>query len=452
MERHYIDQRIQEKLEGLKINPPVESWVHISDALDNMPRRRFLPLFFRVAASLAVLVVAVFSFWFLMPEGTIQDASIATDVPATELVPMVAAEGQAQGATRAGLLQRAVTSPRPDGLLFAESSELPAFAASHSTTRPLDAFAAMLTSSDGPAAHFGLTSDLFEADTERSITGIGDRVSDYFARTRVRAPSNIRFGAHFAPGYNYRLLADNNDFGFQNIPFEALEDRIMTYAVGFSTSFRISPAWSVQTGIGYNNMGQYVRDIMVYSHPAHMPLYQQDLNSSKTYHPQTIITSQGSIRLHDPYHYFADVQSFRVLTNKQSFDETEIRTLKKSAEGITQVFRYMEVPLIFRYHILRRNVGLQIKGGVAGNYLMQNEVFAGRNTMQKSIGETYGVRQLNLSAIGGLSLDIPLTGKLIFHMEPTAQIFLSPVSEQGMMTGRAFPYSYSVRTGLSYGL
>ncbi len=450
MERHYIDESIQEKLEGLEINPPVEAWVHIADALDKHPRHRFLPLFLRVAASLAVLAVAVFSFWLLMPGDTFYETSMTADMPATEIIPMPAAEAQAQVLSRAGLLQRVTSAPRPVGLLFAESGDIPSFAVPRVAAQPIDGMFAWLSTTGGPVVQNRFGTHLLDTDATPDATGIGDRVSEYFARSG--APSNIRFGAHFAPAYNYRLLAAGNDFAFQTIPFEALEERIMTFGAGFDASYRISPAWSVQTGMGYVNTGQYVKDIMVYAHPAQMPLYQQDPSLSKTYHPQTIITSQGSIRMHDPYHYFADVQSYRVITNKQTFDETDIRTLKKSAEGITQVFRYLEVPLVLRYHIVRRDLGLQLKGGVAGNYLMQNEVFAGRNTMQKSIGETYGVRQLNVSAIGGLSLDIPLTGRLVFHFEPTAQIFLSPVSGHGIMTGRAFPYSYSVRTGLSYGL
>lgn len=450
MERHYIDESIQEKLEGLEINPPVEAWVHIADAIDKHPRRRFLPLFFRVAASLAVLVAAVFSFWLLMPGDAYHETIMTADMSATEIIPMPAVEVQAQVPSGAGLLQRVFSATRPVGLLLAESADSPSFALPDVAAQPIDGMFAWLSTSGGPMVQNSVVEGLFEADAMPDATGTANRVSEYFARSGT--PANIRFGAHFAPAYNYRMLDAGNDFGFQAIPFEALEERIMTYSAGFSASYRISPAWSVQTGIGYLNMGQYVRDIMVYAHPAQMPLYQQDPGLSKTFHPQTIITSQGSIRMHDPYHYFADVQSYRVITNKQTFSETDIRTLKKSAEGITQVFRYLEVPLVFRYHIVRRDLGLQLKGGVAGNYLMQNEVFAGRNTMQKSIGETYGVRQLNVSAIGGLSLDIPLTGRLVFHLEPTAQIFLSPVSGHGIMTGRAFPYSYSVRTGISYGL
>lgn len=55
-----------------------------------------------------------------------------------------------------------------------------------------------------------------------------------------------------------------------------------------------------------------------------------------------------------------------------------------------------------------------------------------------------------MSALGGLVFDVALTGRLKLHMEPTVQLFLNPIIKEGMMIGHAYPYSYSIQTGISY--
>ena len=132
-------------------------------------------------------------------------------------------------------------------------------------------------------------------------------------------------------------------------------------------------------------------------------------------------------------------------------DVGDIKSLRQTNTGLTQVFQFVELPVAFRYEVVGGFASLHVKGGLSVNYLLGNDVYAGTNIFQSSIGETYGVRKLNFAAMGGFSLDIPLAGNLRLHLEPTAQIFLNPILQEGMMMGHAYPYNYSLQTGISYG-
>lgn len=132
-------------------------------------------------------------------------------------------------------------------------------------------------------------------------------------------------------------------------------------------------------------------------------------------------------------------------------DVDDVKSLRQTSQGLTQVFQFVELPVNFRYEVISGYARLQVKGGVSVNYMLGNDVYAGQNIFQQSIGETHGVRTLNFAAMGGFSLSVPLTGKMSLHLEPTAQIFLNPILQEGLMIGHAYPYNYSIQTGISYG-
>lgn len=244
-----------------------------------------------------------------------------------------------------------------------------------------------------------------------------------------------------APQYNYRNLVNRSSSEYRDIPFQSLENQLFTFSAGLSTHIRLSPNWTVQTGLNYNNMGQFIDGIVSYQHPDQVSLYSDN---------QYVITSLGGVRIHDAYHHFEDSQSYRVLNTRQTLEYTDVITLDKATEGITQTFSYIEVPLLLRYNIHKQNIGIDIKGGVAGSYLLRKDVFLGTDIFQNPIGETYGVKQFNFSLIGGFALNVPITGNIMLHIEPTAQLFLQPVVLDGLRLGNAVPYNFSLQTGFSY--
>ncbi len=445
MDKHYIDNRIKEELDRLEANPPVEAWLAITEELDQRSRKRRLPVIFGMAASLAALAVVVMSLWLvLQPADTTELATGETNLPQA-----MASLGtpSLEELSRPGL-----QGSSPSASTYALS---PPAEDAYQTDIPKHAYLTRITTGPGLQVPQRSITDAGFYQTAVPATTQSDTYEDGLQLASEqypsRVPGKIRLGAHFAPRQSHRALARNNDFNTLGIPFESLEEGIITYGMGMQVTYKLSPALSIQSGLNHVSTGQHVRDILAYKHPGDLPLYDNNRHTGMIYHPQTVITSQGNIRFDDPYHYFADTQSHRVITNKHSMAESDIKSLRQSHNGLTQVFQYIEIPLTVRYQLFDGLVGLYVKGGVSGNYMLQNDVFAGTNTYQDAIGETFGVRKINLSAIGGLSLDMALTGRLTVHVEPTAQIFLNPVLQQGIMPGHAFPYSYSLQTGISYG-
>ncbi len=446
MDRHYIDKRISEVLEGLEVNPPVEAWLAVSDGLDRRARRRRLPLLMGMAASVAAFIAVALSLWLLQPFA-VQPDWMAERQELPQAMESLAAEPLAQTHHQ--------SHPEGRPLNWHASQDAP-LAADYV---PESSIAPPMTVIGGEAVMPVSRHALAFADdlppmpvAPASQTPADGMFSSMFASLETTEPGGkFSLGVHIAPRQNQRLLARNSDFNNLGIPFESLEEGLLTYGMGMYLSYELRPGLSVQTGVNYLATGQHVHDIVAYQHPGNLPVFETDSRTGMMTHPQRILTSQGGIRFHDPHHYFADVQSNRVITENQSKTGIEVRSLRKTHEGLTQVFHFLEIPLILRYTLAEGLIGIHLKGGASGNFLLENEVFAGKNLQQPSIGETYGIRHFNVSAIGGLVFDMALTSRLKLHMEPTVQLFLNPIISEGMMIGHAYPYSYSLQTGISYG-
>ncbi len=443
MEKHHIDKRIFEELNELEANPPVEAWLNISDALDQRRKKKRMPALLGIAASVTVLMAFALSLWFSPPDTPVDEIALQPSPDAEHLTSLEA--------------RLPVGQNHPDILPVDPVQHQPAHISQRSVSPagmdagpPMAPVHASLQRDHHPPAINDLR---YHSDMTPALLALQQPDKTFSSRDEIltgNPQGKLSLGLHVTPQQNHRLLAENTDFATSTIPFESLEDGILTYGAGISLSYMISGSITIQTGLNYIHTGQYVNDIYAYKHPGDIPLFDADRNSGLMIHPQTVLTSQGAIRFHDPYHYFADVQSHRVITNKQSVEINDIQSLRQTNTGLTQVFRFVELPVNFRYQLVSRYVGLQVKGGFSVNYLLNNDVYAGQNIYQHSIGETHGVRTVNFAAMGGFSLDIPLAGNLMLHLEPTAQIFLNPILQEGMMMGHAYPYSYSLQTGISY--
>ena len=438
MNEHYIDSRFREELDGLEANPPVEAWLAISDSLD-LNRKRYRKLFFfRTAASMALLLVASFSLWFTVLNET--SPGNETQLGQTMPNPLQAAD----------LVHFTETEAPVETILAKNISHRPSL---HETTQN-DGFGVPAESRTSiTALPLMETTPLITNRPEtpsinRSSTHIVNTINHYkqarqiasFTPRRERK-TTISLGAHMAPQYNYRYLANSALTEYPDVPFQSLEKQIYTYSAGLSAFVRLTPGWTLQTGLNYNNTGQFIEGIVSYHHPENISLYSDN---------QFVITSLGGVRIHDAYHHFEDIQSYRVLSTRQTLDYSDVTNLNKTTNGITQTFSYIEVPLLIRYNVYRENIEFDIKAGFAGNYLLRKDVFLGTDIFQNPIGETYGVKQFNFSLIGGFAVNLPITGNFMLHIEPTAQLFLQPVVLDGLRLGNAVPYNFSLHTGFSY--
>ena len=442
-----FDEKVKEAFNGFEAKPPASVWHGVFQGMAAPTPRRLAPVLLRIAAGFAIFLLGSISVWFLAYNPSTDSFSLATLEPAKPNA--VSIENISPGfsepdtKTKSLLVSESTLTALS---IFSNEAEIlyPVEPTPFPSLKTLPALLAELPQ-EAPvllAASIDINQEISSPDDGPGfIASLGKRIDITF----------LSLGVNVGPQYSYRQLSNPVEVSKAGIPFQTLESPLFTYYIGMSANVKISPRLSLQSGLGYSTMGQFVSDIIAFSHPANFPLFEMGSNS-RFGHPQTIVTSQGNIRLSEPTLFFADAQSYRVVTNKQFFANGDPKNLTMRDFGISQYFSFIEVPILAQYRVLDlRTANLSLKAGGAMNYLIGNEVFLGRKTMQKSIGETYGVRKYNFSVIGGMVLTVPLRYGFSLTFEPTAQMYLMPMVQDQLMIGRALPFQYSLYSGITYG-
>jgi len=442
-----FDKKVKDAFSGFEAKPPAGVWHGIAQGISAPAQRSLAPVLLRIAAGFAILLLGSISVWFLAFNQSADNITLVSlelsepnDVRAESIGhDLPEAQSESLSVAVSGAILPVIEAASNDEEILQSIETTPA-----SSLRTMPAILAQV-SQQAPVllvAPIEINQEISSSDEGPGfIASLGARIDITF----------LSVGVNVGPQYSYRQLSNPVEVSKAGIPFQTLESPLFTYYIGMSANVKISPRLSFQSGLGYSTMGQFVSDIIAFSHPANFPLFEMGSNS-RFGHPQTIVTSQGNIRLSEPTLFFADAQSYRVISNKQYFPDGDPKNLKMRDFGISQYFSFIEVPILAQYRALDfRTANLSLKAGGSMNYLIGNEVFLGRKTMQKSIGETYGLRKYNFSVIGGLVLTVPLRNGFSLTFEPTAQMYLMPMVQDQLMIGRALPFQYSVHSGITYG-
>ncbi len=484
-----FDNDLRSRFEGFAPEPPPEAWLAIEEGLVVVPGRRLLPVFFKVAAAIAFLAIGGLSIWLINSErhpgsqiadsqthigsAAIPDADDNTSAAATPEIsaPVTGRQADPQSQSGSSII-------RDRGLMASASGESTDGLAAKTKHIPISDPDQALIAVPGADAFGFLAMDRIllsrlsygqatlltpkHKTTSKTSSMFASNLSNTAGEgfnTRGPRTTGIVLGVHIAPQYADRHIAEP----FSNLPLGILENHSMDYGFGITASIAVSPRLSIQTGLGYMNVNQHITDISAFSHIDNNPFYDAEFSPGYG-HPQNIVTSFGIIRMDSPGLYFTDTQSSRVLMSNTKIpfnvpDDPKFLTLQ--GQNLTQFFRFVEVPVILRYTLLEhRFVSLSLKAGVAGNFLVRNDVvLSGMNNNQEVIGETFGVRDFSYSGIGGFAFTFPVTSRLHLFVEPTAQMFLQPIAKENALpsadsmsttTGKTYPYCFSVNSGISF--
>lgn len=486
-----FDNDLRNSFEGFEPEPPSDAWLAIQQAIVVAPQRTFLPVFFKVAAAIAFLAVSGLSVWFITSDNQ-ADSQLAEVSTQLADEPVMDAEKGGFGSDRSqenlspAVRQQSVQTHRPSSgdvrsavnlaSVSGENRQLPETPASFPGASGPDEqhILTSLMSQDIPELAFlsripitslsleqGMLAALKSKPLSQQSVAFASNpnaIQGYNLASRA-STAGVVLGAHMAPQYADRYISGP----LSNLPFGSLESQSMEYGFGFTVSVAVSKRLSVQTGLGYMNINQHINDISAFSHLDNRPFYDPEFSSGNG-HPQNIVTSFGIIEMDSPLLYFADKLSSRVVMTdtKIPFDvPDDPKFLVLQGQDLTQYFRFVEVPLVLRYRFLDlRFASLSLKAGVAGNFLVRNDVIMSDiHNHEEVIGETYGVRDFSYSGIGGLAVTFPLTNRLHIFVEPTAQMFLQPIAKDNALplegnasyaTGKTYPYCFSVNSGISF--
>jgi hypothetical protein len=110
-------------------------------------------------------------------------------------------------------------------------------------------------------------------------------------------------------------------------------------------------------------------------------------------------------------------------------------------------FEYIELPVIVRYKVIDRRLGLDIMSGVSTNFLVGNKSSIIYNDDDLWSGTNEGISPMLYNATFGLGLNYDIYQNFSLNIEPTFKYSIIPSQTATLLR---YPYSFAIFAGFSF--
>ena len=216
--------------------------------------------------------------------------------------------------------------------------------------------------------------------------------------------------ANASPLFSFRY-ANIESSGKEMDYFYEKETGIMSFSGGVNVIYSLKKRLSVQTGVQYSRGGQRLNDIIFYQDIQTGRLLSSGIFQGNV--PYPIETSIGKINSGDYVHYIAD---FELLNGKLYTGNLSTRPEFENYEALntflTQNLEFLEIPVLVRYKLIDRKLGMNLISGLGASFLVDNAVYMNYMGEQFPMGQIENVKVLNFTGTLGLGLEYSVNKKL----------------------------------------
>lgn len=429
-----IDLLFRNGLKDYEVLPPSGVWegVRTSGKLKSRP---FILL--RVAAAVTILMtVSFFTYrWSRDITGSTDENVVAVngDNPSPEK--SIAKNNLPPERIRVNNISPSVTNVKDDLIRTDETVTQESFFSPQTAFRYRENTSLSLTDKTGSEGLF--TKQLYSAE-QGKVTKVPEL--QYQPEDIIPKKENRwSIAAMASPTYYSKFNSGDDEFSRQLMESE---EPVISYTGGVGLSYKISRRFSIQSGLYYSSLGQKLDGINTFG-----GFKQYD--NSKGENNFEILTSNGTISASNPDVFLNADGADRVVTayTKDVFDPKKA-SLQYINNSLTQNLSYLELPVILRYKIIDKTIGINVIGGMSYNFLVNNSVYTEVDGSKYVIGDTRGLNPLSLSSSFGMGMEYSFSKKLSFNLEPTLRYYLNPFN----VTSGTYihPYSFGIFSGVSY--
>ena len=429
-----IDIVFRNGLRNFEVLPPSDVW----DNIPPMPvRKPGYGLIMGIAAGISVLVsITLFASWYLRSSGNAgegtqlamaaNDQLVITETPAAISNTVIPATTIAYRNTSVqapvtvknndiieGMVETPVVSPTVSD--FAEPEEV----TNYNKTLPL-------------------TNDNITVIASTRLTGHGSFSSQTMTPDKPEA-SEQRFmvGASVSPSMGFSPSEQNAHMA----ELIGSEKTRPSYTTGLTFGYKLSQRLTIQSGIGLESVGQTITGVDVFAGLS-------DFYSAKSNYLYSVETASGTILAGNTDLYLADTKNRVGSRIPNNMADPSKYNLTQVGSNIHQVFRYLELPIVLRYKVIDRKVGLNLSGGMSYGYLVDNYAYTRDEYGTIPVGRTEGVNVHSLSSQLGLGMEYNISSTISFNFEPILKYYVTPVSD---FSGTLYkPYSVGFFSGIFF--
>lgn len=228
--------------------------------------------------------------------------------------------------------------------------------------------------------------------------------------------------------------------------FYEKESGIISYSGGVNAVYNLKKRLSIQTGVQFSRGGQRINDVIFYQDIQTGRLLSSGIFNENI--PYPFETSTGRVTSGDYVHYIAD---FKLVDGDLYTGDLIARPEFENYEALhtylTQNLEFVEIPVILKYKLVDRKLGINVLSGLGASFLVDNSVYMNYMGEQFPIGQTENLRVVNLTGTFGLGLEYSVNRMLSLNLEPTFKYFLNSLNTESHVSSH--PYFFGVYSGVS---
>jgi hypothetical protein len=426
-----IDIVFRNGLKDLEVLPPADVW----DSIPPMPVRfsRYR-IVYRVAAGFALLVsLSLVAAWYFSSNiGSSGQTVLASGDQSARFMNILQASPIVSGKVRPALPVNNEAAV-PDGSLLA-SAEPVNSQFSGPSSPPGGNMPVMKEEESLPL----MEDDEITVVIARNLSSKDD-YADQTLKPVINKSSGQRFliGASVLPAYGFSASSPEAHLA----DLVSSEKSRPSYTTGLTFGYKISNRLTINSGIGLASIGQTVTGVDVF---AGLSNYY----SVKSDYLYSVETTAGPIRAGNTDLFLSDSKNRVGSLIPGNMADPSKYGLTLVGSNIHQVFRYLELPVLLRYKVIDRRLGLNVAGGLAYGFLVDNFAYTRYGSEIIPVGHTDGVNLHSFSSQLGLGMEYNISPNMSFNFEPVLKYYVTPVSD---LAGSLYkPYAFGFYSGFFF--
>lgn len=450
-----IDSIFREDLNNFSPHPPDRVWERIEKDLAGKKRKSFLPVLFKIASAIILGIGIIAAVWKMVHTASESEfpyqekENLAID---PEINQEVIDKSSVESGTKTVLgrksehrnilsvdsknyvsdststpvtpVKEEIIRPKEELIAFADSlTDMPPMAQKKESVAPNNQNLSMIIKKN-------------KEDQVESQNNLLAVLSDEEDETKERKVKWF-VGGRAGPQYMNWNVPENQEHTVNSV-YSKIKKDVVTYAGGIDLQIEPVSRFSIQSGIYYSKISTEVTSIQW--------LGEEALDRSLSQDWADYLFEGEYVVFNSPNGRYEDIEEGAKLNNQI----IKGNTLTNGREKATEIYEYIEIPLILSYRILDRKLGVSCSGGIWTNFLIGNKVVIPASTTNEGEieSENKSMNSRIYSGSVGLGFEYPIASKLLFNMEPVFKYYLSSVNSG---TGiDVHPFSFGLMTGLRY--
>jgi len=457
-----LDDLIRAKLENYSVPPPPQLWGQVQQRLE-AGKRQTRMIWLRVASAAAVVAIAFLAGWYFIGNQTEQAVLSETNRPdiKPEITqsPALAVEKETNNdfeintnfAEKESVLLATKTTGNAVNDYFTNEngkSESTTQLRSNASIEKMQSRSSRFENDPFPQLKVkrqpAIYDDLALAEVDKII--IENNIRNL--ENENSNPTGWVMGMYVSPGYSSYSASHSSDYQ-RDMTYSGSSGNTNTGG-GVSVQYKTGKRWLVESGVYYAQNGQEsANSINILARNSQADSYAV-APENKNYFSNVVRVNNGNMAMNSTAGVIAFSGTPKGAELSGSFESLAgSNTNMFVPDGeFSQVFEFMEIPLLVRYRLIDSRFGVELITGLSTSILVGNNAYIDNQYGTQNIGKTLDISTFNLAGNAGVGANYALSDHFRLALEPRFSYYLNSINQNSQVEFR--PYRIGIFTGLTY--